>query len=149
MKFTNLICKNIGNDCLDFSNSKVQGEKLFTNNIKDKSLSVGEKSNVKINKINLNNSEIAIAVKDSSNATISDISINNSTLPFAVFVKKNEYGPAHLKIKNLNISNSNNVYLVDKISTLKIDGKEILGKLDGKNIEGMMYGNLYGKKTRR
>ena len=50
---------------------------------------------------------------------------------------------------NLILNNSNDVFLVDKISTLEIDGKRIIGNLDGKNIEGMMYGNLYGKQTKR
>ena len=149
LKFVNLKCKYIGNDCLDFSNSEVIGKNFFAEEVQDKSISVGEKSKVKIENLNLNNSEIAIAVKDSSDANISNIKINNSTLPFAVFVKKNEYGPASLKVDNLILNNSNDVFLVDKISTLEINGKKILGNLEGKNIEGMMYGNLYGKQTKR
>ena len=149
LKFFNLKCNNIGNDCLDSSNSEIIGEKFFADNIKDKSISVGEKSRVKINNIDLNNAEIAIAVKDSSIANISNIKINNSTLPIAVFVKKNEYGPAMLDIENLVLKNSNDIFLVDKISKLQINKKKILGKLDGKYIEGMMYGNLYGKQTKR
>ena len=117
--------------------------------MQDKSISVGEKSKVEIKNLNLNNSEIAIAVKDSSKAKLSNIKINNSTVPFAVFVKKSEYGPAYLKVDNLILNNSNDVFLVDKISTLEINGKRIFGNLEGRNIEGMMYGNLYGKQTKR
>ena len=117
--------------------------------MQDKSISVGEKSKVEIKNLNLNNAEIAIAVKDSSKAKISNIKINNSTVPFAVFVKKSEYGPAYLKVDNLILNNSNEVFLVDKVSTLEINGKRIFGNLEGKNIEGMMYGNLYGKQTKR
>ena len=149
LKFINLTCEDIGNDCLDFSNSEINGKNFFTDKVQDKSISVGEKSKVEIENLNLNNSEIAIAVKDSSKAKISNIKINNSTLPFAVFVKKSEYGPAYLKIDNLILNNSNDVFLVDKISTLEIDGERIFGNLEGKDIEGMMYGNLYGKQTKR
>ena len=149
LKFTNLKCKDIGNDCLDFSNSEINGKNFFAEKVQDKSISVGEKSKVEIKNLNLNNSEIAIAVKDSSKAKISNVKINNSTVPFAVFVKKSEYGPAYLKVDNLILNNSNEVFLVDKVSTLEINGKRIFGNLEGKNIEGMMYGNLYGKQTKR
>ena len=101
LRFINLTCKDIGNDCLDFSNSEISGKNFFTEKVQDKSISVGEKSKVEIKNLNLNNSEIAIAVKDSSKAKISNIKINNSTVPFAVFVKKSEYGPAYLKVDNL------------------------------------------------
>ena len=149
LNFINLKCKNIGNDCLDFSNSEISGKNFFSERVQDKSISVGEKSKVEIKNLNLDNSEIAIAVKDSSKANVSNIKINNSTVPFAVFVKKSEYGPASLKVNDLILNNSNDVFLVDKISTLEIDGKRILGNLEGENIEGMMYGNLYGKQTNR
>ena len=149
LNFINLKCKNIGNDCLDFSNSEIIGKNFFSERVQDKSISVGENSKVEIKNLNLDNSEIAIAVKDSSKANVSNIKINNSTVPFAVFVKKSEYGPASLKVNGLILNNSNDVFLVDKISTLEIDGKRILGNLEGENIEGMMYGNLYGKQTNR
>ena len=55
---------------------------------------------VKIDKINFINSEIGIAVKDNSDKEIHSMEITKSTLPVAVFVKKNEYGPAKLKIKS-------------------------------------------------
>ncbi len=149
LKFINLKCRNIGNDCLDFSNSEINGRNFFAEKVQDKSISVGEGSKVEIKNLSLNNSEIAIAVKDSSKANISNIKINNSTVPFAVFVKKSEYGPAYLKVDNLILNKSNDVFLVDKISTLEVNGKRIFGNLEGKNIEGMMYGNLYGKQTKR
>ena len=83
LRFINLTCKNIGNDCLDFSNSEISG-KIFSDKVQDKSISVGEKSKVEIKNLNLDNSEIAIAVKDSSKANVTNIKINNSTVPFAV-----------------------------------------------------------------
>ena len=48
---------------------------------------------MKINYLDINNSEIGIAVKDNSVSEVKNILIENSTLPIAVFVKK-EYGPA-------------------------------------------------------
>ena len=59
-------CENISNDCADFSNSNIFIEKIEARNVYDKTVSIGEKSNVKINYLDINNSEIGIAVKDNS-----------------------------------------------------------------------------------
>ena len=75
--------------------------------------------------------------------------IKNSTLPIAVFVKKNEYGPAKLNIKNFKLEKSNNIFLVDKKSHLVVDGVKYLGTKSGEEIESYLYGNLYGKETIR
>ena len=148
-KIDNLKCENIGNDCLDFSNAKILANNIFTNNVDDKSISVGENSNVEINNLNINNSEVGIAVKDNSIARINLVNIKKSKLPIAVFVKKNEYGPAELTINNFNISDSNDVYLVDNISKLVIEGINYEGSLSGEIIESSLYGNKYGKATIR
>ena len=112
-------------------------------------MSIGENSNVKVNNLNINNSEIGIAVKDNSNADITTVNIKNSTLPIAVFVKKEEYGPAKLLINNFNISMSNEVYLVDNVSKLTIDGVNYEGNFSGEFIESSLYGNDYGRATVR
>lgn len=145
----NLYCRNIGNDCLDFSNTLIVAENIFAENIFDKSISIGENSKVKIKNIKINNSEIGLAVKDNSDVELISVDIQNSKLPIAVFVKKNEYGPAKLIVKNFNIKNSNENYLVDDRSQLIIDGKIYTGTESGKVIESYLYGNIYGKATTR
>lgn len=142
-------CKDIGNDCLDFSNAKIVLNDFTASNVKDKSISVGEKSLVKIDKIKIINSEIGIAVKDNSDTEIHSMEITKSTLPVAVFVKKNEYGPAKLKIKNLKLTDSNEIFLVDNQSTLNINGLDYFGNESGNVIESYLYGNVYGKATVR
>ena len=97
-------CKNIGNDCIDISNSIVKGNIFFAENVGDKSLSIGEKSQVNISNLNIINSEIGVAVKDNSITVLENINLSNITLPIAVFVKKREYGPAKLEIKNFNLN---------------------------------------------
>ena len=75
--------------------------------------------------------------------------IENSTLPIAVFVKKQEYGPASLKINSIKLNKSNEVFLVDKKSFLEISGKKINGTESGMKIESYLYGNVYGRATIR
>ncbi len=145
----NVQCEDIGNDCLDFSNAEIKIENLFARNIYDKSISVGENSKVKIKNVDIDNSEIGLAVKDNSDAEINYLQIKNSTLPIAVFVKKNEYGPAKLNIKNFKLEKSNNIFLVDNKSHLVVDGVKYLGTKSGEEIESYLYGNLYGRETIR
>ena len=149
IEFENISCKNIGNDCIDISNSIVKGNIFFAENVGDKSLSIGEKSQVNINNLNIINSEIGVAVKDNSITVLENINLSNITLPIAVFVKKREYGPAKLEIKNFNLNKSNEILLVDKFSELIIDGKIIQGDLKGEEVEALLYGNVYGKQTTR
>ena len=149
IKFNNIFCENIGNDCIDISNTVLEGEYLSSENVYDKTLSLGEKSFANIKNLNIVNSEIGIAVKDASVAKIENIVIDKSTLPIAVFVKKTEYGPASLEAKNLNIINSNDILLVDNLSSLIIENKKIIGKYSGKEIESQLYGNKYGIATER
>ena len=144
-----IFCKNIGNDCLDFSNSDSDILYVSTVNVLDKSISVGEKSNVKIKKLDVDNSEIGIAVKDNSKTDIEIANIKDTSLPIAVFVKKNEYGPAQLIINQIKLVNSKSEFLVDNKSLLKVNGKEYKGTKSGSKIESYLYGNVYGKATSR
>ena len=59
------------------------------------------------------------------------LDITNANLPIAVFVKKNEYGPAKLNIKNFNLNDSKKIYLVDDKSKLIIDGVNYTGSEPG------------------
>ena len=74
---------------------------------------------------------------------VKNILIENSTLPIAVFVKKQEYGPAKLKIDSINLTKSNDVFLVDKKSFLQISGKRIKGKESGEKIGGLICMVIY------
>ena len=53
IRFKNIYCKNVDNDCFDVSGGKVIGEYLEATNIKDKGISFGENSEGKIKSVNL------------------------------------------------------------------------------------------------
>ena len=44
LKIISIFCKDIGNDCVDFSNSKIVLNNFTASNVKDKTVSIGEKS---------------------------------------------------------------------------------------------------------
>ncbi len=143
-------CNKIGNDCFDTSNAFSEGYHIVTKNVMDKSISVGENSEINITKINIDNSEIGIAVKDGSKMNVDELFINKTSLPLAVFKKKTEYiNDAFLNIQNFNVKNSKEIYLVDNKSSLLLAGRKITGTKSGEEIEELLYGNVYGKATER
>ena len=48
LQINSLICHDIGNDCLDLSYSNGDISNIYADNIKDKVVSLGEKSNISI-----------------------------------------------------------------------------------------------------
>ena len=104
IKFDQINCQNIGNDCLDTSGSKVSGKKISAYKIGDKALSFGEASNINIEKVNINNSFLALATKDGSNVTIKNFNIEDNKFDIALYKKKEFYTKrTRLKINKINI----------------------------------------------
>ena len=100
---------NAGNDCADFSYGNYKVKELIATNCGDKAVSVGEKSKIKLDDLNIKNSNFAVAVKDESTAEIQNlVSINNKHC-LAVYRKKKEFSGGIINItsdnclKDLNI----------------------------------------------
>ena len=153
INFDKINCYNIGNDCLDVSGSSITGNTLLGNNVKDKVLSTGEFSIVKIKNLISENSEIGIVAKDASDVVIENALFIKTKLFAAVFKKKKVYlGKTSLKITNeisADIKNFNDLLLTSRNSQLKIADKNYSSNFSSKKIESLMYGNQYGAKTAR
>lgn len=103
--FSNLFIENLtiinsNNDCLDISMSKVKIDKLISKNCFDKGLSIGEKSEIIIDELIVNNSNMGIGLKDSSSLTISKYEGSENNSCIAMYRKKVEFGPSQLNIEN-------------------------------------------------
>lgn len=138
LNFSNIYCVNVQNDCLDISGAIVNGNFFKTENIQDKSISVGESSIVKINDLNIINSNVAIAVKDGSKANFSNIFLNDNNLDIVLFNKKQEFLKPSLSITNINELNEEKI-LQSKNTKLNIDNKKYLGSLDDNFINSIIY----------
>ena len=138
LNFDNIYCVNVQNDCLDISGAIVKGNIFKTEKILDKSISVGENSIVKINDLDITNSNIAIAVKDGSNANFNNIFLNDNNLDIVLFNKKQEFLKPSLSIKNINQLNEDKI-LQSKNTKLNIDNKNYEGKLEDNYINSMIY----------
>ena len=79
MNFKKIEISSAGNDCIDFSYGSYFIENTVLKNCKDKGISVGENSNLTLNKAKVSETNIGIASKDSSIIKVHHIDkINNN-----------------------------------------------------------------------
>ena len=141
-------CKSIGNDCIDISFSKGNINYIYGNKIYDKTVSAGEESSLNIKKIMVDDSEIGIVVKDKSNIKIDFYKYSNLKVPLASYIKKNEFGPPTLNIRNIEGENFSKEFISND-STVSIKDTIIIGSNNSKVISNKFYGKIYGVKTNR
>ncbi len=136
---SNVYINNSQNDGLDISGSKIKLRNIFIDKANDKALSVGENSELSIDKINIRNSFIGIANKDSSSLKINFANITNSKIDFSGFQKKFEYDGSNTEIINLNKKYDEFNYLLSKGSTLIINNKTLKPNIKNENILKSLY----------
>jgi len=138
LKFSNINCLKINNDCIDISGALVNGKNLVSKNTFDKGLSVGENSNVKIQNINIVNNNIALAVKDGSSADIKNLTLKENKYDIALFVKKKEFSKPKLVLTNINNLDKKRI-LQSKNTTLIIDDSSFVGSMEDDYINSLIY----------
>ena len=87
---------------MSFGNYEILNARIL--NCGDKGVSVGEKSTVNLNDINIDNVDIGVASKDSSKVYIEN-SIIDANICFAAYRKKQEFSGSILKYNNTNCQN--------------------------------------------
>ena len=103
LDFSNLFIKrmevnNAGNDCLDISAGIYKIDKINSSKCIDKGISVGEGSDIKIENLEIDGSEIGIVIKDSSYSNIKKGKVINSKMCLAMYRKKQEFSGSYLEI---------------------------------------------------
>lgn len=121
----NVAIENAKNDCVDLSYGNYNIKNIDVNNCGDKGLSVGEKSNLNVEKYISNRSSIGIAIKDSSKTNIKTANLNESEVCLSAYNKKQEFEGSILKIENLNCENFIKKINVDAYSKILIDNKNL------------------------
>ena len=116
----NIVIENSKNDCVDVSAGLYIFESLNVSGCGDKGLSVGEKSKVTINDVNVNKSNLGIASKDGSVANIINANIKNVDTCLGSYNKKQEFPGGHIEIKNFKCDNFINKIITDKQSTIEL-----------------------------
>jgi len=114
----NTIIRNSKNDCVDVSGGTYTFKNIDANSCGDKGLSVGEKTILKLDNMNIVNSNIGVASKDGSVSSINEIKIKNVNICFSAYNKKQEFSGGQIKINKHDCSNFNKKTLIDNQSKI-------------------------------
>ena len=101
ISINSITVESSGNDCVDLSSGDYKLDYLNLSNCGDKGLSVGEKSNLKLDDVVINQAKTGIAVKDSSIVTANRLLIKKTTKCLDVFRKKQEFSGGILNLNHL------------------------------------------------
>ena len=118
------------------------------NNVKDKIISLGEKSFLNVSFLEAKNSAIELVSKDLSNLTIYNYVHKNVQLTIAAFIKKTEFVSPSVTVKQMKPRLFNENFIA-KDSNVFISNEKINGSKSSIEISKLLYGNLYGVKTKR
>jgi len=140
----NLKFNEIGNDAIDLSGSFARINDSEFNLIGDKCISIGEDSSVNLVNNFFQNSEISIVVKDGSIVESMNNKFLKNKLDYVFYIKKPYYGPPSIKKV---IEADSTMMLIESNLKLDIQQMENFKISTKKNIESIMYGRLYGKKS--
>ena len=100
----NSIGKLTGGDALDFSGSIAKIYDLSISNVDDKGLSIGEKSSIYAENIDILETSIGVAIKDASSLEMVNSSISKSDNGVLAYIKKSEYAPPQARFENIDFN---------------------------------------------
>lgn len=146
---TSLICRNIGNDCLDASESQVHVGVLFADGVQDKGVSAGENSKVRIEEFDAINVAVGLVSKDGSTLEVGEYRLEQVQLAISAYQKKPEYKPPSLIVeRGTNYLTPVNA-LVSPDSKVQIPEAFNIIFEASSSIESRMYGAEFGKATEK
>ena len=109
LEIASLRINSAGNDCSDLSYGSYKINKSELANCADKGISIGERSTVDLNFVNVVNSGIGISFKDSALSVVKSFTGINLGLCFEAFQKKQEFTGSYSTVKYSNCNHSSSV----------------------------------------
>ncbi|HJP04253.1 MAG: hypothetical protein CL799_13520 [Chromatiales bacterium] len=114
-----------GGDAIDVSGSRVTVIGTHFENVSDKALSVGERSELDARNVTISSIGTGAASKDGSKLLLSDAKISNASFAgLTAYIKKPEYGAAEIVAQNVSIDSAETPVLVQTGSRVQLDGAE-------------------------
>lgn len=115
-----------GNDGVDVSGTTLHLKNITMTNIGDKAVSVGEKSTLKADGININGAVLGLVSKDLSDAQAKNVKFENiSGTAIMTYIKKQEYGPSTLECDSCSFHGKMSHTGAQEGTTITLDGKNI------------------------
>jgi hypothetical protein len=121
--------QNIQGDAVDISGTHATASNLTITNITDKGFSIGEDSHIIADNIHMDTVGIGVASKDLSSVEIKDSDIRNTRFSgLAAYIKKPVFGPASIIAENVTITDTEQLCVVQKGSSILLNGKDYPGQ---------------------
>ena len=121
-----LYANEIGGDGIDLSGTKLYSSKMNLQNVYDKAISVGERSDYQGLNESITNAGTGIAVKDSSKATLKDSKLYDiHGTAYMSYRKKDFFQDSELIILNNTQENVKELFASQNPSIIIIDNKEV------------------------
>ena len=135
----------VGNDAIDVSGSTLQIDQVRILAAGDKGLSAGEKSHLRVSRVEISDTEIAVASKDLSEIELTQSKIQHSKIGLVAYQKKPEFGPADILAHALTLDDIERPLLLEQGSRIVIEGHNVPPAMQ--KVERILYGVEYGKKS--
>ncbi len=117
---------HIGGDGIDVSGSEVEVSGVLLADIRDKAVSIGEKSRLEARGLRIERVGTGVVSKDGSHGIVSDSTFTDvAHAAVMAYTKKPEYGPASLVAEGLVVDGVGRVAVAQSGSRVVVDGSEI------------------------
>jgi hypothetical protein len=114
---------DIGGDGVDVSGSVVELDGMTFEQIRDKAISVGERSRLVARRVRIDGVGTALASKDGSEATFADSDVSGvGHVAIMAYTKKKEYGPGRVVVRNVRMPGVERRAVAQLGSWIEIDG---------------------------
>jgi hypothetical protein len=115
-----------GGDAIDVSGSEIIVRNTILQDVSDKALSVGERSEMSVTNVTIANVGTGAAAKDGSTLTIKDSTIRAASFAaLTAYIKKPEYGPATITADNVTIEATETAALAQTGNQITVDGEAV------------------------
>jgi len=117
--------EDIGGDGVDVSGSAIALTDVHARSVRDKVVSVGERSHVTVEHLTAFDGAFALVSKDDSEVTATDVAVEDVWIAVAAYTKKPEFGPARIEVEGLAVEGRSFPYLVQTGSRASLDGRRL------------------------
>jgi hypothetical protein len=117
--------ENIGGDGVDVSGSTIELSDVRARGVRDKAVSIGERSHVTVERLTATDGAFALVAKDDSEVTATDVKTEDIWIALAAYTKKPEFGPARIEVTGLAVEGRSFPFLVQTGSRATLDGRRL------------------------